>query len=187
MGTQVLSHAGSIFFFKLWQTLMSKIFYLTCLQGSKSSTVIVTYSQSQSFTGFPEEDFNREGWNAKATAKHNMGDDSTSIGSCQEADNDSQRARADGDDGHIADGGAEHPEKVLPNVMGEEAVNVETESAADQQVQHLSLYISVISFFLSQSFFTFPLHQVPGSTAGDTTSVVGVVVVEAEKSPAADQ
>jgi hypothetical protein len=156
MGTQVLSHAGSIFFFKLWQTLMSKIFYLTCLQGSKSSTVIVTYSQSQSFTGFPEEDFNREGWNAKATAKHNMGDDSTSIGSCQEADNDSQRAPADGDDGHIADGGAEHPEKVLPNVMGEEAVNVETESAADQQVQHLShffVYISHIFFSISVIFY----------------------------------
>jgi hypothetical protein len=63
--TQLLSHARSIFFFKLWQTLMSKTFYLTCVylnynQGSKSSTAIVTYSQSQSFTWFPEQEFNRE-------------------------------------------------------------------------------------------------------------------------------
>jgi hypothetical protein len=29
MGTQVLSHASSIFFFKLWQTPVSKTFYLT--------------------------------------------------------------------------------------------------------------------------------------------------------------
>jgi hypothetical protein len=51
IGTQVLSHASSIFFFKLWQTLMSEIFYLTCvylnyIHGSKSSTMIVTYSLS---------------------------------------------------------------------------------------------------------------------------------------------
>jgi hypothetical protein len=42
-------------------------------------------------------------------------------------------------------------------------------------------------FFLSQSFFTLPFHQVPGSTARDITGVVGEVVVEAEKYPAADQ
>jgi hypothetical protein len=60
---------------------MSKIFYLTCIQGSKSSTMIVTYSQSQSVIGFPKEDFNRKDWNAKVAAIHNMGDDSTPIGS----------------------------------------------------------------------------------------------------------
>jgi hypothetical protein len=86
MGTQVFSDASSIFFFKLWQALMSKTFYLTCvylnyIQGSKSSTRIVVYSQSQSFTRFPEQEFNREDWNAKADAIHNMGDDSTPIGS----------------------------------------------------------------------------------------------------------
>jgi hypothetical protein len=68
---------------------MSKIFYLTCIQGSKSSTKIVMYSQSQSVTGFPKEDFNHKDWNAKAAAIHNMGDDSTHIGSHQEADDDS--------------------------------------------------------------------------------------------------
>jgi hypothetical protein len=68
---------------------MSKTFYLTCIQGSKSSSAIVTYSQSQSFTGFPKEDFNCEDWNAKADVMHNMGDDSTPIGSHQEAGNDS--------------------------------------------------------------------------------------------------
>jgi hypothetical protein len=67
---------------------MSKTFYLTCvyfnyIQGSKSSTQIVVYSQSQSFTGFPEQEFNREDCNAKTNAIHNMGDDSTPIGSHQ--------------------------------------------------------------------------------------------------------
>jgi hypothetical protein len=152
--------------------------------------VIVTYSQSQSFTRFPKENFSREDWNTKAAAIHNMGDDSTPIDSRQDAGDDSQRAPVDGDDGHIGDGGAEYPEEVLPNVMVEEAINVETESAADQQVQHLShfLFISVISYFFYLShFFTLPLHQVPGSTTGDTTGVVGEVVVEAEKYPAAEQ
>jgi hypothetical protein len=96
--------------------------------------VIVTYSQSQSFTRFPKENFSREDWNTKAAAIHNMGDDSTPIDSRQDAGDDSQRAPVDGDDGHIGDGGAEYPEEVLPNVMVEEAINVETESAADQQV-----------------------------------------------------
>jgi hypothetical protein len=56
-----------------------------------------------------------------------MGDDSTPIGSRHEAGDDAQRAHGYGNDGHIANGGAEHPEVVLPDVMGEEA-------AADQQV-----------------------------------------------------
>jgi flagellar hook-basal body complex protein FliE len=65
---------------------MSKIFYLTCvylnyIQGSKRSTQIVVYSESQSFTGFPEQEFNRKDWNAKADDIHNMGDDSTPIDS----------------------------------------------------------------------------------------------------------
>jgi hypothetical protein len=78
---------------------------------------------------------------------------------------------------------------VLPDVIGEEAANVETGSAADQQVQHLGhfLFISVIYFFLSQLFFTLPLHQVLGSTTGDTASDMGEVVVEAKKYPAANQ
>jgi hypothetical protein len=77
-----------------------------------------------------------------------MEDDSTPIGSRQEADGEAQRAPGDGDD---ADGGAEHLEDVLLDVMGQEAVNAEIESATDQQVQHLShfLFMSVISFFLS--------------------------------------
>jgi hypothetical protein len=116
---------------------MSKIFYLTCvylnyIQGTKCSTTIIMYSQSQSFTGFLEEDFSREDWNAKAATMHNVGDDSTPIGSRQDAGDDSQRAPADGNDGHIGDGSAEHPEEVLPNVMVEEAVNSETESVDDQ-------------------------------------------------------
>jgi hypothetical protein len=50
------------------------------------------------------------------------------------------------------------------------------------------LFISVISYFFYLShFFTLPLHQVPGSTTGDTTGVVGEVVVEAEKYPTAEQ
>jgi hypothetical protein len=128
MGTQVLSHASSIFFFKLLQAPMSKTFYLTCvylnyIQVSKSNTAIITYSQSQSFTGFPKKDFSLEDWNAKAATIHNMGDDSTPIGSRQDVGDDSQRAHTDGDDGHIGDGGAEHPEEVLPNVVVEELVN----------------------------------------------------------------
>jgi hypothetical protein len=88
IGTQVFSHANSIFPFKLWQAPMSKTFYLICvylnyIQGYNSITQIVTYSQSQSFTRFPEREFNREDWNAKAAAIHDMGDDSTPIGSCQ--------------------------------------------------------------------------------------------------------
>jgi hypothetical protein len=160
MGTQVLSHASIIFFFKLWQTPMFKTFYLTCvylnyIQGSKSNTTIISYSHSQSFTGFPEEDFSHEDWNAKAAALHNMGDDSTPIRSHQEAGNDSQRAPNDGDDGHIGDGGAEHSEEVLPNVMVEEAVDAEAESTTEQQVQHLNhfLFISVISYFFYLSHF----------------------------------
>jgi hypothetical protein len=109
-----------------------------------------------------------------------MGDDSTPIGSPQEAGGDAQRAPGDGDDAQRAspgdgaptDGGPEHPEEVLLNVMQEEDVNAEIKTAAgdvdevvgeaeknasaDQQVQHLShfLFISFISyFFLSQSFF----------------------------------
>jgi hypothetical protein len=41
-----------------------------------------------------------------------MGDNSTLIAS------NSERAPADGNGCHIADGGAEHPEKVLTDVMG---------------------------------------------------------------------
>jgi hypothetical protein len=184
MGTQVFSNASSIFSFKLWQTPMSKTFYLTCvylnyIQGSKSSTQIVVYSESQSFTRFPEQEFNREDWNAKADAIHNMGDDSTPIGSRQESSGDAERAPSDGDDaqrsspadGAHADGGPNHPEVVLPNVMGEGDVNakiktitgvvgevaveVEKNPGANQQVQHLShfLFISVISYFLYLSHF----------------------------------
>jgi hypothetical protein len=157
MGTQVLAYASSIFFFfNLWHAPMSKTFYLTCvylnyIQGSKSNTHIVIYSQSQSFTRIPSEDFSCEDWNTKAAAIQNMGDDSTLIGSREEAGGDAQRAPADGDDVQIVDGGAEHAEEVT----GEVDVDAKTESTAGQQVQHLShfLFISVISFFLSQSFF----------------------------------
>jgi hypothetical protein len=103
-----------------------------------------------------------------------MGDDSTPIGSHQDAGRDAERAPSDGDDAQRAspcdgapvDGGPEHPEDVLPNVTREEDVNAETETAAgdvgevvgeaeknvgaDQQVQHLRhfLFVSVISYFL---------------------------------------
>jgi hypothetical protein len=124
-----------------------------------------------------------EDWNAKAAAIHDMRDDSTLIGSCQDADGNAERAPADGDnaqrgspcDRAPADGGSEHPEEVLPNVTREEDVNAEIETAAgdvrevveeaennvgaDQQVQHLShfLFISVISFFISVIFYITPL------------------------------
>jgi hypothetical protein len=170
--------------FKWWQAPMSKTFYLTCeylnyIQGSKSSTQIVLYSESQSFTGFPEQEFNCEDWNAKADAIHNMVDDSTPIGSRQEASGNVERAPSDRDDaqranpanGARANGRPNHPEVVLPNVMREGDVNVETKTiagvvgevaveveknpGADQQVQHLShfLFISVISYFLYLSHF----------------------------------
>jgi hypothetical protein len=173
MGTQVLAYASSIFFFfSLWHAPMSKIFYLTCvylnyIQGSKSNTHIVIYSQSQSFTRIPSKDFSCEDWNTKAAAIQNMGDDSTPIGSREEAGGDAQRAPADGDDVQIADGGAEHAEEVT----GEVDVDAKTESTAGQQVQHLS------------HFFTLPLHHIPRSTAG----VVGEVVVEVEKNSGADE
>jgi hypothetical protein len=73
--------------------------------------------------------------------------------------------------------------------MGEEDVNVETETAAgdmgevageaeknagaNQQVQHLShfLFISVISYvFYLGHFFTLTLHQVPQSSAGNSAT-----------------
>jgi hypothetical protein len=84
ISTQLLSYASSIFFFKLWHAPMSKTFYVTCvylnyIQKSKSGTAIVMYSQSQSFTEFPEQEFNCEDWNAKVAATHDMGDDSTPI------------------------------------------------------------------------------------------------------------
>jgi hypothetical protein len=67
-----------------------------------------------------------------------MGDDLTPIGSHQEASGNAERAPGDGDDaqrassadGARADGGPNHPEVVLPNVMGEGDVNAETETAA---------------------------------------------------------
>jgi hypothetical protein len=94
--------------------------------------MIVTYSQSQSFTGVLEQEFNCEDWNAKAASIGDMGDDSTPISSRQEAGDDAQRAPSDGDDGHIVDGGVEHLEEVLLHVIGGEVVNAEIESTADQ-------------------------------------------------------
>jgi hypothetical protein len=108
-----------------------------------------------------------------------VGDDSTLIGSHQEAGGDAQRAPSDGEDAQRAspgdgapvDGGPEHPEEMLPNVMREEDVNAETETAtgdvgevvgeaeknvgSDQQVQHLShfLFISTISYFFYLNHF----------------------------------
>jgi hypothetical protein len=108
-----------------------------------------------------------------------MGDDSTPVGSRQEASGNAERALGDRDDaqraspvdGARADGGPNHPEVVLPNVMGVGDVNAETETVAgvvgevtveveknpgaDQHVQHLShfLFISVISNFLYLSHF----------------------------------
>jgi hypothetical protein len=113
-----------------------------------------------------------------------MRDDSTPIGSCQNANDNAERAPTDGDDaqrgspcdGAPADGGPEHHEEVLPNITREEDVNAEIKIAAgdvgevveeaennvaaDQQVQHLShfLFISVISyFFISIIFYIAPL------------------------------
>jgi hypothetical protein len=112
-------------------------------------------THSQSFIGLPKQEFNYDDWNAKVVAIRDMGDDSTQIGSCQEADGDAQRAPGDGDNGHIAVGGPEHPEEVLLNVMGEEDFNAEAETVAGQQVQHLShfLFISAISYFFYLSHF----------------------------------
>jgi hypothetical protein len=67
-----------------------------------------------------------------------MGDDSTLVSSCQGASGDAQRAPGDRDDaqranpadGAPADGGPEHPEEVLLNVLREEDVNAETETTA---------------------------------------------------------
>jgi hypothetical protein len=126
-----------------------------------------------------------------------MGDDSTPIGSHQEASGNAERAPSDGDDaqkaspadGARADGGPNHPEVVLPNVMGDGDVNAKTEIAAgvvgevaveveknpgaDQQVHHLNhfLFILVISYFLYLShFFTLLLYHVPWSSAGDSAT-----------------
>jgi hypothetical protein len=49
----------------------------------------------------------------------------------------------------------------------------EKNAGADQQVQHLRhfLFISVISYFFPfQPFFTWPLHQVTRSSAGDSAT-----------------
>jgi hypothetical protein len=144
-------HMLVAFFVQIMADIDAMSFYLTYvyliyIQGSKSSTEIVIYSQSQSFTGFPEQEFNNEDWNAKAAAIGEMGDDSTPLDSRQETSDDAQRAP---DDGQTANGGAELPEVVIADVVGEKAANVETKSAANQQVQHLNhfLFISVISFF----------------------------------------
>jgi hypothetical protein len=48
-------------------------------------------------------------------------------------------------------------------------------------------YQPFLVFLYLSHFFTLPLYQVPRSTAGDTTGVVGEVVVEAKKYPVADQ
>jgi hypothetical protein len=171
---------------------MSKTFYLTCvylnyIQGFKSSTQIVIYSQSKLFAGFPEQEFNREDWNAKDDAIHNMGDDSTPIGSCQEANGDAERAlgdeddaqRASPDDGARADGGPKHPEVVLPNVRGgmsmlrpksllllwgEVVVQVEKNYGADQQVQHLNHFCSYQSFLIFYIFVIFYIAPPSGSS-----------------------
>jgi hypothetical protein len=88
--------------------------YLNYIQGYNSNTQMVTHLQSQSFIGFPEQEFNHEDWNAKAAAIHDMGNDSTPIGSRQKGGGDAQRAPGDGDnaqrashgDGAPADGGS---------------------------------------------------------------------------------
>jgi hypothetical protein len=49
------------------------------------------------------------------------------------------------------------------------------------------VHISHFLFFLSLSFFTLPLHQVPRSSVGNTTDVMGEVVVEVEKYPIVEQ
>jgi hypothetical protein len=83
---------------------------------------------------FPKQDFNREDWNANAATIGDMGDDSTPLDSCQEESDDAQRASGAGDDDHTADGGAELPEVVIADVVGEKAADAKTESAVDQQV-----------------------------------------------------
>jgi hypothetical protein len=111
-----------------------------------------------------------------------MGDDSTPIGSRQEAGGDAKRAPGDRDDvqraspadGAHADGGPNHPEVVLPNIMGEGDVNAKTKTAAgvvgevaveveknpgaDQQVRHLNhfLYQSFLIFYILIIFLHCP-------------------------------
>jgi hypothetical protein len=125
------------------------------MHESKSNTVIVTYLQSQSFTGFPEQEFNCEDWNAKVANMHDMGDDSTPIGSHQEAGGDAQRAPGDGDDGHIDDGGVEHAEGVLLDVMGNEVSTLRPNPLLINRFSTSAISYLYQSFliFLSQSFF----------------------------------
>jgi hypothetical protein len=86
-----------------------------------------------------------------------MGDDSTPIGSHHEAGDDGERAPCDVDDGHFAYGGAEQPEIVLPEVMVEEAVNAEIESAPDQQVEEAvnAIFVHISHFFFSISSISY--------------------------------
>jgi hypothetical protein len=134
---------------------------------------VITYSQSQSFTGVLEQEFNHEDWNAKAAVIGHMGDDSIPIGSCQQAGDDSQRDPT-GDDGHTANGGAELQQEdvipievALPDDVAEKAANPKTESAIDQQVQHLRHFFHVSHFFFCLFYIAF-LNQVLGSTLGET-------------------
>jgi hypothetical protein len=63
--------------------------------------------------------------------------------------------------------------KTTAGVVGEVVVEVEKNPGADQQVQHLNHFFVPIShflFFISQSFFTLPLHQVPRSSVGDSAT-----------------
>jgi hypothetical protein len=74
----------------------------------------------------------------------------------------------------------------VEEVVGE----AEKNASADQQVMGEAIfcsYQSFLIFFYLKHFFTLPLHQVRLSSAGDTTNVVGEVVVEAKKYPAAEQ
>jgi hypothetical protein len=63
----------------------------------------LSFTQSQSFTGFSEQEFNHEDWNVKASFISEMEDDLTPPDARQEAGDDAYRAHAAGDDSHNAD------------------------------------------------------------------------------------
>jgi hypothetical protein len=119
----------------------------------------LSFTQSQSFTGFSEQEFNHEDWNVKASFISEMEDDLTPPDARQEAGDDAYRAHAAGDDSHNADVGAELLEGGIPDVVGEEARNAEKEFVVDQQVHHISHFLSqIFLFFISHtSVFSYSL------------------------------
>jgi hypothetical protein len=142
----------------------------------------LSFTQSQSFTGFSEQEFNHEDWNVKASFISEMEDDLTPPDARQEAGDDAYRAHAAGDDSHNADVWAELLEGGIPDVVGEEARNAEKEFVVDQQVHHISHFFYLKSFyFLSRIHLFFLIAynvslQDFVSIASDITTQSGILV-----------